>query len=58
MKYIGAHVSVTGGVSKAPIEANAIGAKAFALFTGSSNRWNTKPISEKEIELFKGNCKK
>lgn len=58
MKYIGAHVSVAGGVSKAPIEANAIGAKAFALFTGSSNRWNTKPISEKEIELFKGNCKK
>lgn len=58
MKYIGAHVSVAGGVSKAPIEAQAIGAKAFALFTGSSNRWSTKPIPEKETEMFKENCKK
>ncbi len=58
MKYIGAHVSVAGGVSKAPIEANRIGAKAFALFTGHSNRWVSKPISEKEISEFKENCEK
>lgn len=35
MKYIGAHVSITGGVSNAPVKAHTIGAKAFALFTGS-----------------------
>ena len=35
MKYIGAHVSVSGGVASAPINANEIGAKAFALFTGN-----------------------
>lgn len=56
MKYIGAHVSVAGGVSNAPLKAHAIGAKAFALFTGSSNRWVSKPISEKEAESFKSNC--
>ncbi len=56
MKYIGAHVSISGGVSNAPLEAAAIGAKAFALFTGSSARWVSKAISEKEAELFKSNC--
>lgn len=56
MKYIGAHVSVAGGVSGAPVSAAAIGAKAFALFTGSSNRWVSKAIPEKEVEKFKTNC--
>lgn len=56
MKYIGAHVSVSGGVSNAPLRAAEIGAKAFALFTGSSNRWYTKPISTKEIDTFKKYC--
>lgn len=56
MKYIGAHVSVAGGVDKAPSKANAIGAKAFALFTGSSNRWVSKAISDDQASLFKKNC--
>ncbi len=56
MKYIGAHVSVSGGVSNAPLEAAAIGAKAFALFTGSSARWVSKQISEEECERFSNNC--
>ena len=56
MKYIGAHVSVKGGVSNAPLEAARIGAKAFALFTGSSNRWASKAISEEETERFIANC--
>lgn len=56
MKYIGAHVSINGGVSTAPITANAIGAKAFALFTGSSSRWVSKEIGDEESDLFKENC--
>ena len=56
MKYIGAHVSVEGGVSNAPLEAREIGAKAFALFTGSSSRWVSKDPSEEEINKFKKNC--
>lgn len=56
MKYIGAHVSVNGGVASAPLEASLIGAKAFALFTGYSNRWITKPIPEEECQLFKDRC--
>lgn len=57
MKYIGAHVSINGGVSLAPVAANAIGAKAFAIFTGSSSRWVSKEISDEEAEMFKENCK-
>ena len=33
MKYIGAHVSTSGGVENAPENAQKIGARAFALFT-------------------------
>ncbi|MDE5653047.1 MAG: deoxyribonuclease IV [Muribaculaceae bacterium] len=56
MKYIGAHVSVAGGVASAPENAHQIGAKAFALFTGNASRWATKPIPEKQIELFRRRC--
>lgn len=56
MKYIGAHVSVEGGVQNAPLNAAAIGARAFALFTGSSARWVSKKITDEVAEAFKTNC--
>lgn len=58
MKYVGAHVSVEGGVSNAPVNAYNIGAKAFALFTRNPSRWKSKAISDKEAEKFKENCEK
>ena len=58
MKLIGAHVSASNGVSQAPINAHAIGADAFALFTRNPSRWTSKPISEKEAIAFKENCAK
>lgn len=58
MKYVGAHVSVSGGVSNAPVNAANIGAKAFALFTRNPSRWNSPAISGKEAEAFKANCEK
>lgn len=56
MKLVGAHVSTQNGVSNAPINANAIGAKSFALFTRNPSRWQSKPISDAEAEAFKTNC--
>lgn len=56
MKYFGAHVSSEGGVANAPLNASAIGARAFALFTGSSNRWQSKVIPDEQVEAFKANC--
>ncbi len=58
MKLIGAHVSASNGVSQAPINAHAIGADAFALFTRNPSRWQSKPISDKEAARFKDNCEK
>lgn len=58
MKYIGAHVSAQGGVENAPANANAIGAKAFALFTKNQRQWLAQPLSGKSIEAFKSNCQK
>jgi deoxyribonuclease-4 len=57
MKYVGAHVSVSGGVYNAPLNAMKIGAKAFALFTKNQRQWVAKPLDEKSIELFKANLK-
>lgn len=55
-KYIGAHVSAEGGVQVAPLNAAEIGARAFAFFTGWSNRWSSKPIKADVAEAFKKNC--
>ena len=56
MKYVGAHVSASGGVENAPVNAHNIGAKAFALFTKNQRQWVAKPLTEKSIHLFKENC--
>ncbi|MCM1310785.1 MAG: deoxyribonuclease IV [Bacteroides sp.] len=58
MKFIGAHVAVDGGVASAPINANNIGAKAFALFTRNPSRWRSEPLLPSEIDSFKSNCEK
>ncbi|MCM1109641.1 MAG: deoxyribonuclease IV [Clostridium sp.] len=56
MKYVGAHVSASGGVSTTPLNASAIGAKTFALFTRNPSRWKSAPISVKEADAFIRNC--
>lgn len=56
MKYIGAHVSTTGGIASAPLRAAELGAKAFAIFTRNPSRWKSAPIAEKDAELFRQNC--
>jgi deoxyribonuclease IV len=58
MKYIGAHVSAQGGVENAPVNANAIGAKAFALFTKNQRQWFSNPLTKASIKLFRENCDK
>ncbi len=58
MKYIGAHVSASGGVENAPMNAQKIGAKAFAIFTKNQKQWKASPFTEKNINEFKENCRK
>jgi len=58
MKYIGAHVSASGGVENAPINAFKIGATAFALFTKNQRQWVANPLTDESIATFKTNCEK
>ena len=53
MKRIGAHVSASGGVSNAPLNAAKIGADAFAMFVKNQRRWDAPPLSAEEIIAFK-----
>lgn len=55
MKYVGAHVSASGGVDNAPLNARAIGAKAFAFFTKNQRQWFAAAYKEETIERFKAN---
>ena len=54
-KFVGAHVSASGGVDNAPLNAMAIGAKAFALFTKNQRQWVAKPLETKTIDAFHTN---
>ena len=56
MKFIGAHVSAGGGVENAPLNAHAIGATAFALFTKNQRQWFAPELTAQSIELFKARC--
>jgi deoxyribonuclease IV len=58
MKYLGAHVSASGGVENAPVNAKEIGAKAFALFTKNQKQWFANPLTMASIKLFRQNCEK
>jgi deoxyribonuclease-4 len=57
-KFVGAHVSASGGVFNAPLNAMEIGAKAFALFTKNQRQWKAKALETKVIDQFKENLEK
>lgn len=57
-KWIGAHVSASGGVHNAPLNAHNIGANAFALFTKNQRQWKARPLSSDVIDAFIEQCKK
>ncbi|MDG6325527.1 deoxyribonuclease IV [Glaesserella parasuis] len=56
MKYIGAHVSASGGVENAVLRSVEIGANAFALFTKNQRQWQAPPLKEDTIQKFKRFC--
>ena len=57
MKYFGAHVSAAGGVENAPLNAERIGATAFALFTKNQRQWSAAPLKPSSIDAFEANCR-
>ncbi len=55
MKFVGAHVSIAGGVQQAPLRAKKIGADAFAMFTKNQKRWSSIPFDDFTLDQFVSN---
>lgn len=56
MKFLGAHVSASGGLANAPRNAREIGADAFALFTKNQRQWAAPNLTAAEISEFRKTC--
>lgn len=54
---IGAHTSAAGGAYNALLEGKQIGATTVQLFTANQKRWESKPLEQEAIDLFKSNLK-
>ena len=57
MKYIGAHVSASGGVENAPANAHGV-VTGFALFTKNQRQWVAAPLTAAQIDAFRKACDK
>ncbi len=53
MKILGAHVSVSGGISKAPERGEILGCDAIQIFTKNQMQWATPPLRKDEVSKFK-----
>lgn len=54
---VGAHISISGGVSKAVQRALDIGATTFQMFTANQKQWHGKPIDEDELNNWNSELK-
>ena len=50
--YLGAHVSTSGGVDKAPANGRDLGCQAIQVFTRNQMQWRARPLAEKEAAAF------
>ena len=55
---LGAHVSVQGGVEKAPVRGKAIGATAIQVFTKTPSQWREPTISVESFSGFRKECER
>lgn len=51
----GAHMSISGGVSKAPLRGREVGCQTIQIFTKSSNQWKAKELTGAEVTAYKKN---
>lgn len=51
--FLGAHMSISGGLHQAIDRAVAAGCGVLQIFTRNSNQWKGKPVSEADVALFK-----
>jgi deoxyribonuclease-4 len=52
---LGSHMSIAGGLDKAPLRGKQVGCDTIQVFTKSNRQWRAKRISDQEVEAFKAN---
>jgi deoxyribonuclease-4 len=55
--WLGAHMSIAGGLDRAPLRGEQVGCDTIQVFTKSSRQWRAKPLSDREVEAFQANLK-
>jgi deoxyribonuclease IV len=55
---LGAHVSVQGGVERAPVRGKAIGATAIQVFTKTPSQWREPGVSRESVVAFRRECER
>ena len=50
---LGAHMSIAGGLEKALVRGHKLGCNTIQIFTGSSHRWDRRPLEKSQIDLFR-----
>jgi len=58
MMNFGAHISIAGGIEKAPERAHKIGCECFQMFSRSPQGGKSLKLTEDKINNFKKNCRK
>ena len=53
MDYLGAHMSISGGLHLAPGRGVEAGCGVIQVFTQNSNQWRGKPVSDSDALLFR-----
>jgi deoxyribonuclease IV len=51
--FLGAHVSISGGVDKAPAIGLEIGCEAIQIFTRNQMQWKAKPLTKVDLDSFR-----
>lgn len=57
MYFIGAHVSIGGGVGNAPVNAKALGATGFGMFVKNQRQWTAAPCTAADKTSFSAQMK-
>lgn len=57
MAVLGAHVSISGGVEKAPERGRKSTCDCIQIFSKNQMQWSAKPLTIEECERFKENCR-
>lgn len=55
---LGGHISIAGGIFKAPSRGKKIGCSAIQIFTKNQRQWKTPPLTEELVQKYKDELSK